>query len=186
MKGSLFMASFDLAVSLLLGHEGGYAAKDAGEAGSVNFGITERYVISIKRVTKDQAGEFIRTLTRDRAIQIYRAEFWDHYRLETINSQDLANVLFSMIVNIGPKAAVTTLQQSLGDLGVELEHDGIFGPVTRNTLNSQPPSKVAAVWRKRLADHYKTIAQKVGQGYLKGWMRRLDDLLETETKGEHT
>lgn len=168
------MSNFSAAVHVLMEHEGGYAPLDANGAGAVNFGVTERFVRDAK--LSDNPAEFVRTMTPERARDIYKRFFWDEYHIGEINDERLATVLFSMAVNMGPGPAVRTLQLALNDIGQLVDVDGIFGPETRAAVNARPPEKIAAEWKRRLVERYRVIARRSGDGYLRGWLKRLDAL----------
>jgi lysozyme family protein len=117
------MASFTIAVTKTLEHEGGYTPGLPGDpGGETNFGISKAAYSNM-----DIAG-----LTRQDAINIYQKDFW--YPLyDQLESQGLANQLFDFGVNAGSKTAVKVLQAGLG-----ATQDGLFGPGTLQAANSSP------------------------------------------------
>lgn len=83
------MASFDIAVELVLQHEGGYTPglqNDPG--GATNFGISKRAYPELD----------IEHLTREQAIEIYAKDYW---RFDSVVEQPLANCLLDASVNQG-------------------------------------------------------------------------------------
>jgi lysozyme family protein len=92
------MADFNIAVKLVLVHEGGYSpglADDPG--GETNFGIAKRWhpELDIKNLTAQQASD------------IYHKEYWTFDALE---DQQLANCALDCAVNQGPAVAKQFLQ----------------------------------------------------------------------------
>lgn len=172
-------SSFPVAVAVLLADEGGYAPKDAGKAGAVHFGITERWAINAGVAAPEDAGEYIRDLTRAEAEAVYRVYFWDHYGIGKLEDQRIATAMLSMIVNLGPGPAVKTLQRTLNQFGwPRLLVDGILGPVTVWQANRAVPEVLAAAWRGYIEEHYRGVASRPGyEKYLSGWLRRLAKLL---------
>jgi lysozyme family protein len=166
------MSEFAPAIAVVLKHEGGYSPKDAGNAGAVNFGITQKYILDTGRAqTWDDAGEVVRVMRESGAGAIYRADVWDQHKLGDITSQRLATILFSMVVNMGEGAAFKNLQKALG-----ITADGRFGPLTMAALNERVEANVLLLWKVRLENYYHQIAPRVGKHYLPGWLRRLDEL----------
>lgn len=134
------MAQFGPAVELILKHEGGYTPglpNDPG--GETNFGISKR----------SYPNEDIKALTRERAIEIYRQDFW---RFDAVQDQALANCLLDAAVNQGPGAAQQLLNQAA--------HAGL------REFQAQ-----------RLLRYVKTaVANPKESGYLLGWFRRTLDV----------
>jgi len=83
--------SFDIAVELVLKHEGGFTPgllNDPG--GATNFGISQRAYPSLD----------IKNLTREQAIEIYRKDYWAEWMGE-LEDQQLANCVLDCCVNQG-------------------------------------------------------------------------------------
>lgn len=145
--------NFDAAVCFVLGHEGGYVWHPADPGGETNFGISRRAY----------PNEDIRNLTRDRAIEIYRRDYWD--ALPDV-SGSLRFLLFDFGVNAGVGRSVRTLQSAIGTTV-----DGIFGPKSREALNaSSDPLGEFSVQRQM----YYTRLPTFGTFGL-GWTRRTFD-----------
>lgn len=152
------MASFRIAVELVLGVEGGYSNDPEDPGGGTNFGISKR----------SHPDEDIKNLTRDRAIQIYREVYW---RYDWIPSQEVANKLFDMTVNMGTVVAHRYFQRSLEALGYPLVIDGFLGPKTAFATHSaiQAESPLMEQMRRQQIEHYCRIA-KPRHRFLKGWL----------------
>jgi len=91
------MSSFDIAIQLVLKHEGGFTPglpNDPG--GDTNFGIS-------KRVYPDLD---IEHLTKEAAIEIYHRDYWKPY-MEQEPIQELANAALDTAVNQGPNTAAS-------------------------------------------------------------------------------
>lgn len=87
------MASFEIAIALVLRHEGGYTAglpNDPG--GETNYGISKRAYPQLD----------IKNLTVAGAKEIYRRDYW-HF--DAVEAQDLANCALDCAVNQGPSVA---------------------------------------------------------------------------------
>ena len=103
------------------GYEGGLVDNPSDPGGLTNYGIA---LNEHPELTADD----IRSMTRTRAIGIYRQKYWNDL-YDQISDQRLANALADFGVTSGPALAVETLQ------GLIFLHqgpalDGAFGPAT--------------------------------------------------------
>lgn len=103
------MASFDIAVALVLAHEGGLVTLPGDPGGTTNFGIDQR-----SHPTVDVAA-----LTREQAIAIYHDEYWMSWM--DVEDQHLANCLLDCAVNQGVSTAynIFTRARTLRQFQVE-------------------------------------------------------------------
>lgn len=169
------MAVFEPAVTLTLKHEGGFSHNPkTGEV--VNRGITLATIRSLGILKSHGPAtaadiEFIQSLTEDEAKDIYYAEYWDKLNLNSINSQEVANKVFDLAVNMGVVSAARLLQQACN-----VTPDGIVGPITIGRANAMDPVVLLAKIRSEAADRYKQIAQAnpLLASNLPGWMNRLN------------
>lgn len=145
--------TFAACMEFVLRHEGGYVWHPADPGGETNFGISKRAY----------PNEDIRNMTRERAIEIYRRDYWDQLP-EVIGS--VRFLLFDFGVNAGISRSVRTLQAAIGTTA-----DGIFGPKSREALNaSSDPLGEFSVQRQL----YYTRLPTFGTFGL-GWTRRTFD-----------
>ena len=86
------MSQFEIAIELVLAHEGGYMSDPSDPGGATNFGISQRAYPHLN----------IAALTRDDAIAIYKRDYWKTW-MELVNSQPMANCLLDCAVNQGPE-----------------------------------------------------------------------------------
>lgn len=186
------MADFTLAVALTLQHEGGYSDDDTRRAeyiarhGSdtgyrptgevVNRGITLKLIRSLgilksKGPATPEDIEFVQSITEDEARDIYRMEFWDKLNLDSIKSQEVANKVFDLAVNMGQVSAARLLQDACN-----VTPDGIVGPLTIGRANTIDPVLLLATIRSHAADRYEQIAQSnpALASDLPGWLKRLE------------
>lgn len=160
------MADFAPAVAVLLRLEGGYAKYD-NTAGSVNFGITARFL------REHNYTETPETLTKERATEIYKYHFWGHYRLGEINDQRLATAALICIVNTeywGPRAL---------QIAARAEPDGVIGPKTLAAVNAMDPIHALTGLQASMLRWYEKLAANNPKQYaddLPGWRRRLEEL----------
>ncbi len=161
---------FDQAVAFVLREriEGGYVNDARDPGGETNFGISKR---SYPR-------ENIKGLTRARAVEIYKRDYWDNPGCDKLPPK-LAVALFDCAVNQGAGIAPQLLQRALG-----VSADGIIGPVTiKAAIKADQDDAVAEFlgWRLR---RYAFTAN--ASTYMRGWSNRvlgLHRFLLTELKG---
>jgi lysozyme family protein len=171
------MAMFELAIPIVLRHEGGYVNAEGDPGGATNFGISLRWL-------KEQglAGDInhdgdvdindIKAMTVDDAKAIYRTYWWDKYGYGNILAQAVANKVFDMAVNLGAPRAHKMVQQAL-----DLPQDGILGPESLNGLNTQPSLQLILSLQNIQAQFYRDLvaSNPARQKFLNGWLNRAYD-----------
>lgn len=104
------------------------------------------------------------------ALAIARQVLARYWCFNEVESQDVANKLFDMAVNLGLGTTIIMAQRCTGTLA-----DGIWGPKTVYAINASPG--LLQCLRKAQAQHYRDLAEfdpaKYGD-YLKGWLVRAD------------
>jgi lysozyme family protein len=106
--------TFETAVAFVLEQEGGVSNLAGDSGGFTKFGISQN-----KHPDLDIAG-----LTRQQAIEIYRADYRNKLHCNQLpNGLDL--LVFDAVVNEGPTCAAKMLQAAL-----RVTEDGIVGPST--------------------------------------------------------
>ena len=142
----------------ILKHEGGYVDDPHDIGGATNLGISKR----------SYPKEDIRNMTRARAAQIYRRDFWDKLRCDELPA-GLDLVAFDAAVNSGPARGAKWLQQALG-----VAVDGKVGLATIGAAkNTYAPAAVMRAIGFRRA-FLKTLP--TWERYKNGWNKRLDSV----------
>ena len=155
---SVQLKTFDKAVDMVILLEtggdpvGGYTNDPRDPGGETRWGISKR---AFPR-------EDIRNLSRERAVELYRTEYWDKLRPDEFVAP-LAIVLFDIAVNQGPPTAVRLLQKACG-----VAQDGIMGPNTVAAANRLKDA-VARLSAERAIRYASTANFDV---YARGWLRR--------------
>lgn len=157
------MARFEEAIGAVLANEGGYVNDPSDRGGETNFGISKR----------SYPAEDIARLTRERAVEIYRRDFWQRM-WDGITDQRVATKLLDLSVNMGAPRAVTLLQRAILDIGGTVLADGAFGPKTLAQVNQAPSEKLLFAFGNRAARYYFALCEGRPQnrGFLFGWLRR--------------
>ena len=155
------MSLFDAAVAFVLRHEGGYSRDSDDPGGETNWGISKRAYPALD----------IAELTREEAVELYRADYWRAARCDDLPGQ-VALLVFDAAVNQGLGAAVTMLQDELG-----VATDGVLGPLTLAAATSRNHDDLALGYCARRAMRYATT--KNLDRYGRGWYRGLLDAYRT-------
>ena len=162
------MASFVLFQDILLDHEGGaYVADDHGR-GPSKWGITLQ---TAQECEPSWTADTIQNLTRAQAAAFYDAHVWKRHQIGLINSQEVANKVCDLAVNVGPATAIKFLQLAVGTPA-----DGILGQATARAANAMEPRAVLARIRQSGSRYYQEVAQVHPEWApdLPGWLARLN------------
>jgi lysozyme family protein len=146
--------TFDQAIDLVIGIEGGYTNDPRDPGGETRYGISKR----------SHPNEDIKGLTLARAKEIYRAEYWNPCKCDFLPSP-LNLYMFDSAVNEGPKTAALHLQRVLN-----ITQDGEIGPKTIAAANRLPIETSALFMTDRSMAYIRNLKFSV---YGKGWLKRL-------------
>ena len=145
--------TFEQAVGFVLEQEGGTSDLPADSGGLTKFGISKHNHPDLD----------IANLTKEQAIEIYRADYWRKLRCDELpNGLDL--LVFDAAANQGPAGAAKMLQSVLN-----VTQDGIVGPSTVEAARRSP--NVVTDYLARRMYQYALISQIVTFGA--GWYGRL-------------
>lgn len=125
------MAEFYEAAKLSLVTEGLYNNDKNDLGGETKYGISKRVY----------PNEDIPNLTPEKALAIYKKDYWDFYNLASINCQLLADKIFDMFLNMTPLSASMVLQLAISACNVTITLDGKLGSRTLAAANSVFPSE---------------------------------------------
>ena len=153
------MKSFNEIIEKVLEHEGGYVNDPKDLGGETNFGITKRFYPELN----------IKELTKEKAKQIYKDDYWDKNRIESV-PQNLWHIFFDMCVNMGRGTAVKILQRAANSKGREIDVDGGLGPATIGALKGVELDRVRAFRVKYYVDLI--TARPEQEKLFLGWVRR--------------
>lgn len=154
------MSHFDKAILSVLKHEGGYVNHPSDPGGETNFGICRRSYPKLD----------IKSLTKESAINIYRADFWrpEYDKMP----YGVAAKVFDMAVNMGKHQAHRLLQRAVG-----VDDDGIIGKKTLDAINRVLPldSVLEGITREQKKFYLKIVEGKPSSKvFLAGWFKRAE------------
>ena len=186
----------------IVAREGGYVNDPDDPGGATNFGVT---IHTMRRLGLDLDGggdvdtRDVRALTRDHAVDIFVAHYFERPRIDDL-PEPLHATVFDMSVNAGPSRAVRILQQLFVDMGFDIAVDGAIGPQTIRTAFAaidEAGSLLVDAYGIARRDYYYRIAdarpasrkyarrQNGGKG---GWITRAEEFISKKyhlTQDEH-
>jgi lysozyme family protein len=168
------MASFDLCLPIVLKFEGGYVDDPTDPGGETNKGITMGTFreCSHELLGIDPTSDSLKALTDAQAGIIYKARYWDKMQGDSIDLQDLANIVCDFYVNAGTHA-ITLFQHVLNGMGAHLVEDGVLGPASVKALLGLAQDEVYREYKQGRISYYQTLGKKYPQ-FLKGWLNRVN------------
>lgn len=156
---------FDVWLEFLEPHEGGESNDPADRGRRTVFGISSRAHPDVD----------LATLTRERARDIARSDYWVPCGCEALASfaPRLAVAVADYGFNSGPVPAVCDLQACVGAVP-----DGRVGPRTLEAVRAvNRDLALALALNMRRRARLRRIAERPSQArFLRGWLRRVDDL----------
>ena len=94
------MADFNKCIKIILKNEGGYVWNPDDTGGETNYGISKKQYPNLD----------IKNLSKKKATEIYRKDYWDKIQGDKINDEKLALNIFDCSVNCGIRRAVKMIQ----------------------------------------------------------------------------
>jgi len=157
---------FNKLVSIILENEGGDKLTDNSKdpGGVTKYGISKKYNPEVD----------IKNLTELQAKQIYLKKYYLPCGADDVNDDELALNLFDSAVNPGLGWINKTVQKF-----VKVIPDGSIGPKTIEAINKHWDKKslIALIKVSRKEYYRNKVKENPAKAvFLKGWLRRVDDL----------
>jgi lysozyme family protein len=173
------MADFNKYFPSYLKHEGGYVNNPSDRGGETYRGIARNSNPSwsgwafIDNKKKSGAIKFNTVYPElESAVKsLIKSKYWDTMALDSMNNQDIANILADFKVNGMTKTAQQRIQSFVG-----ANPDGAIGSKTVASINAykEPRKLFDFIYEIRKA-HYENLAKNPSQQqFLKGWMNRIN------------
>lgn len=165
------MALFELALAVVLHHEGGFANDPDDAGGATMQGITQGTLGTY--LGRPASIDEVKHISAETVAGIYRKMYWGVIRGDSITSQDIATDLLDMAVLMGPAQAIKLAQSAVG-----ASTDGMMGPKTLAALNATPqPTFSNRFYRACVQTFVAITVRKPSQlKFLPGWITRVDTL----------
>lgn len=149
------MSQFDKLIDRVLSHEGGYSNDPQDPGGETQWGISKRAHPDVN----------IKALTRNQAIDIYRADYWDKIKGDQLPA-GIAFQVLDAAVNHGVRVASRWLQASVG-----VTADGIIGPATLEAVRRADAAETVLLFNATRLEFYTDVTTFARFG--RGWVRRV-------------
>ncbi len=179
------MANFNEAFEIILKQEGGFSDSSLDKGGATKYGISLRFLSKLGMLGDvDNDGDIdvddIKLLNVSDAEEIYKKYFWK--QLDGINSQKIANFIFSIAVNAGNRRAGIIVQHCINKYSNHnrVIVDGVIGSKTITAINeSTNISFFCSLLTLELIDFYRGIVNNNPNQniFLLGWLNRAFDCL---------
>ncbi|HYZ33080.1 MAG TPA: glycosyl hydrolase 108 family protein [Crenalkalicoccus sp.] len=157
--------AFGAAIELVLDEEGGFSDHPRDKGGPTNFGITYRTYAAFHEMDPEKVTEqMMRELTREQAIEIYRANYWTPARCDAL-PPGLDLCVFDFAVNAGVRTAIRTLQEVVG-----VTADGSIGPITLAAVAACDKERAIRQFAEKRLAYYRSLADFDAFG--RGWTVR--------------
>ena len=148
--------SFEKALAFVLHWEGGYVDDPLDPGGPTAFGISS-----------SAYPNEVATMTRERAAEIYRQDYWDAIRAYDLPPA-LAVCVMDYAVNSGVRRAATALQRA-----VNVSVDAKIGPQTLAAVQAADTHEVVEFVLHDRASFLLSLEQR---RFERGWIRRVVSL----------
>lgn len=187
------MGDFNQAYEKTMGHEGGYAHDPDDVGGETYKGVARRYhpswkgwkiIDSAKGVGFPEDLEFYDDLQVE-IKNFYKANYWDVWLGDDINSQEICNEMFDTGVNMGTHRCQKFLQEALNYLNRneliynDLVVDSDVGPATLKALHiylqKDKPRYLLTILNVLQGNHYLNYMKKSPkqEKFARGWLNRV-------------
>ena len=157
--------NFDICMTMLLAHEGGYSDDSRDSGGKTNLGVTKR--VYDEFYGGDATEEVMKAITKHDVTPIYRRNYWDRCRCPDLPS-GVDWAVFDLSVNSGTGRAAKLLQRAVG-----AEEDGSIGPLTLMKVKELDSTSIInriAVYREEFLRGLSNF-----DVFGRGWLRRNDE-----------
>ncbi len=168
------MSMFLEAFNKLMKQEGGKVNDPVDTGGKTNMGITQRaWNAFMATLPQSQMPKDVFDINASHANTFYLTEYWSPLHCSQINSQPLAEALFSIAVNQGAGTAAKRLQAVVG-----VTEDGSIGPKTIEAINAMDANELLNKFLDATQAYYDRIVERdsTQSRFANGWKNRIDGL----------
>jgi lysozyme family protein len=154
--------NFDMALDLVLEHEGGFVNHPRDPGGATMKGVTQAVYDAYRKV-RGRGPQFVRHISGDELQAIYKFQYWDRVQGDLL-PRGVDYAVFDFAVNSGVSRASKYLQAVVG-----AKQDGVIGARTIAAIDD--PARVI----NALCDRRMSFLGKIGTFAIfgRGWTRRV-------------
>ena len=174
--------AFTRGMEFVLKWEGGFVDDPDDRGGRTNKGVTQN-TYNRWRAKKGLLAEDVLNITDQEVHAIYLQDYWKKV-VQTWYPDELAIAIFDSAINMGPRRAVSMLQQAINETrnGPKIAVDGAAGNQTftalRDCISSGAQGALLDAYvHTRRGVYYAIVDQRPRNSkFLNGWLNRLRDL----------
>lgn len=130
---------FQRVIKKTLKEEGGYEYRKNRIEMPTNMGIRQDTLDRFKKRHPNLSLNYpndVKDISKDQAIQIYKKDYFEPYKIGDIKHKYLQETIFDSFVNHSPKAPAMWIQQAINkNTNIKVDEDGILGNKTISALN---------------------------------------------------
>ncbi len=155
--------NFDLALKMILKHEGGYSNNELDPGGMTNLGVTRK--VWEEWVNRKVSENEMRKLTPKLVAPLYKERYWDAVKADQLPS-GIDYLMFDFAINAGASRSAKTAQKV-----VNVVQDGVIGNKTLEAINKFDLDDFIVKFSLAKEEFYKALPTFKTFG--KGWLRRV-------------
>ena len=175
------MADFNTTYTKFIQPNEGYLGLLPGDKGGLTYGgiaynfnqgwpgwpIVDSFIASKGGIEKIKNNTRIPQV--DSMVTQFYKDWWNRLHLDSITSQNVANILFDWIVNSGQTNPIKAVQKIVG-----ASIDGNLGPATIEQINKMNEVVLNNAIKAAREAFYFSIATGANANFLQGWLNRLN------------
>ena len=162
----MVQSNYFAGLEMVLGHEGSYSDDVDDRGGATMMGVTQKVYEEWmgREVTKDE----MRAMPRDHVDQIYKDNYWDRIKGDSLPS-GLDIAVFDFAINAGTGRSAKVLQSIIG-----AKEDGVIGSKTLEIVWQKSAKDILSKFTKKRKEFYDAIVKNnpSQKKFIKGWTRR--------------
>lgn len=166
--------TFERALEVTLGFEGGFSHDPIDRGGATNYGVTQAAYDRFRKANRLRPRS-VELIDQVEILALYRLNYWLTAHCDELPPR-LAMCVFDSSVNHGPRTAIKLLQRAL-----HIHDDGIFGSQTRTALFHCDEAEVIRRYLDARQDFYDDIIERdpTQIRFARGWRNRVLALQST-------
>ena len=170
--------NFEQCLALVLKSEGGYVNNPADPGGRTNLGVTQKVWEAWVGHPVDESA--MRALGPADVAPLYKANYWDKIKGDSIDNQEVAEILADWVWMSGTVTPTKKVQKVLG-----IPQTGRFDSYTLSKVNK---ANGYWLWQEIAKERFKFIANlavyqpdKFAQ-FVNGWLNRMTNIIFEQHK----
>lgn len=174
LQGDIALGNFEKVHALIEKWEGGYTNHPRDPGGPTNMGITLKDLSNWRHAPA--TADDVKNLTRDEALQIFRAHYWMPVHGDEM-PLPAAQVVYNTAVLSGTTRAIRLLQQALVRQQNGLDVDGRMGSLTTDACLAADQKMLVEDYCSTYESYLRSLP--IFDTFGRGWLNRLAEIRQT-------